>query len=121
MLIRTRDIRRKASAMVLLAVFLSMLFAVSLHRHPETADAASEETCADCEHHVRHAGHLSATTVHLHHCVLCQLQSTPYVPGQTALWKAFVPSFRMVYLPYSSFITGSTHHAYATRAPPYIV
>ena len=71
------ETRRRISAFFLLAVMLSMLMGVSLHHHEHQASV--EETCADCLHHVHHAGHLTAQTVDFHECVLCLLHSLPYL------------------------------------------
>ncbi len=74
MKIRTRS---RISAVFLLAVMLSMIFGVSLHNHGEQASVT--ETCAECQHHVHHAGHLTVQSVDFHECPLCQLHSVPYL------------------------------------------
>ena len=77
--------RRMRSALLLLLVYVPMMMTVALHRHggePETYVAAY---CNDCLHHVHH-GHLMATQHAAHDCVICQLQSMPFlVPVLTVL------------------------------------
>lgn len=69
--------QRRISATFLLAVILSMQYAISFHHHEYIAPQV--ETCSDCQHHVHHAGHFTAQAVHLHDCLLCQLHTLPAV------------------------------------------
>ena len=64
---------------LLLLVYLPMLLAVTFHHHGEAQVTHADFYCADCAHHVHHDGHLTALQNTMHDCVLCQLQSTPYL------------------------------------------
>ena len=64
---------------LLLLVYLPMLLAVTFHHHGEAQGTHADFYCADCAHHVHHDSHLTALQNTMHDCVLCQLQSTPYL------------------------------------------
>lgn len=71
--------RRLRAAWLLLWVYVSMTIAVSLHHHGGVEDVVVAVSCQDCAHHVHHDGHLFSLQHSLHDCVLCQLQSMPYL------------------------------------------
>ena len=73
---------------LLLLVYLPMLLAVTFHHHGEAQGTHADFYCADCAHHVHHDGHLIALQNTMHDCVLCQLQSTPYLAPSLVVWVA---------------------------------
>ena len=73
---------------LLLLVYLPMLLAVTFHHHGEAQGTHADFYCADCAHHVHHDGHLTALQNTMHDCVLCQLQSTPYLAPSLVVWVA---------------------------------
>ena len=72
--------KRLRSSWLLLLVYVPMLLAVTLHRHDGVQQADDAFYCEDCARNVHHYGHLVAFQPTLHACVLCQLQSIPYLP-----------------------------------------
>ena len=72
--------KRLRSSWLLLLVYVPMLLAVTLHRHDGVQEADAAFYCEDCARNVHHDGHLVAFQPALHACVLCQLQSIPYLP-----------------------------------------
>lgn len=72
--------KRLRSSWLLLLVYVPMLLAVTLHRHDGVQQADDAFYCEDCARNVHHDGHLVAFQPTLHACVLCQLQSIPYLP-----------------------------------------
>ncbi len=74
---------------LLLLVYLPMLLAITFHHHGEAQGTHADFYCADCAHHVHHDGHLVALQNTMHDCVLCQLQSTPYLAPSLLVWVAF--------------------------------
>ena len=73
---------------LLILVYLPMLLAVTFHHHGEAQGTHADFYCADCAHHVHHDGHLIALQNTMHDCVLCQLQSTPYLAPSLMVWVA---------------------------------
>ncbi|MBR7017994.1 MAG: hypothetical protein IKH99_04000 [Prevotella sp.] len=69
--------RRQLFAQILLAVFIPMLIATSLHRHQ--TDAMEGDSCVECIHHVPHGGHLTSHTISVDDCLLCQFSGLPYL------------------------------------------
>lgn len=70
---------RMRAAWLLLAIYVPLLLAVSLHRHNGCGETAAVEYCQECAHNIHHGGHLTAQQTTVHECVLCQLQSMPCV------------------------------------------
>lgn len=77
--------RRMIIARLLLAVFLPMLVATTLHTH----EAVKSDVCVECVNHTPHAGHLSASHHLIDDCVLCQLSSLPYLAATIALFTSY--------------------------------
>lgn len=78
---RTLEMKRRLTAWLLLSVFVPMMVMTVLHSHESTTSVAA---CADCDHHVAHAGHFSILGDHNCDCVLCQFTSIVFL-GSTAL------------------------------------
>ncbi len=76
---------RMRAAWLLLAIYVPLLLAVSLHRHNGCGEAAAVEYCRECAHNIRHGGHIAAQQTTAHECVLCQLQSMPCMVPLTLL------------------------------------
>ena len=70
--------KRIVSAWFLLSVFLLTTTLSALHIHQP---AAVTIDCVDCDHHVQHHGHMTATAASMHDCVLCQFLSLPFIPA----------------------------------------
>jgi len=68
---------RRHISVLLLTVFLSALLASSLHRHP--AVESHDPACAECVHHLPHAGHISSYAGPVADCVLCHFLGLPFV------------------------------------------
>ena len=73
-----------------------MMIAVTFHHHGEAQRADAAIHCQDCEHHVHHDGHLLALQHTMHDCVLCQLQSTPYLSPTLLTLVAFIVLHRII-------------------------
>ena len=79
------EIRRTIIARLLLAVFLPMLIATTLHTH----EAVQGDVCVECVNHTPHAGHFSASHHLFDDCVLCQLSSLPYLAATITLFTSY--------------------------------
>lgn len=64
-------------AWLLMLVYLPMMTAITFHHHSEAEGASVVSYCYDCEHHIHHDGHLTASKSFAHDCVLCQLHRPP--------------------------------------------
>ena len=73
---------------LLLLVYIPMLLVVTFHHHGEAQGSQAGFYCADCAHHIHHDGHLIVLQNTMHDCVLCQLQSTPYLAPSLVVWVA---------------------------------
>ncbi|SFF84244.1 hypothetical protein [Prevotella sp. KH2C16] len=69
-------VHRKFSAWILLGVFMPMLLLSVFHIHKMEKP---EDVCYECIHHVRHAGHITATTFSVNQCVLCEFLALVYL------------------------------------------
>ena len=72
-------------ARLLLAVFLPMLIATTLHTH----EAVQGDVCVECVNHTPHAGHLSVSNHLLDDCVLCQLCALPYLAATITVFTSY--------------------------------
>jgi len=79
--------KRRHIGFLLLTVFLSAWLASSLHRHP--AAVAGDPDCAECVHHLPHAGHISDYAGPVADCVLCHFLGLPFM---IMLVAAFLPA-----------------------------
>jgi len=77
--------RRTILARLLLAVFLPMLIATTLHTH----EAVQTDVCVECVNHTPHAGHLSVSNHLLDDCVLCQLCALPYLAATITVFTSY--------------------------------
>ena len=105
-------------ARLLLLVYLPLLIAVTFHHHSEAEKASDVPCCLDCINHVHHAGHLTAQTTFTHDCVLCQLQSLPYLVPTTVKIAVFVAIVHIVYIMSCPFVKMREDDVLSTRAPP---
>ena len=112
-------LKQRLSAWLLLAVFLPMLMLSALHTHavaPTSADA-----CVECVHHQPHAGHLTASTVTLSDCVLCQFFSLQYLEAAAV---TLIVAVSLVVMSSLAVVQGCPSRPltlHTSRAPPYLV
>mgnify|MGYP000852661083 CR=1 FL=1 len=104
---------------LLLLVYLPMLLAVTFHHHGEAQGTHADFYCADCAHHVHHDGHLIALQNTMHDCVLCQLQSTPYLAPSLVVWVAIAVLHLSPRRAFCSPCLCRAKGVKSTRAPPY--
>lgn len=115
-----QDNRRIRFAWLLLAVYMPLLLAVTFHHH-SAEEMNPAAYCQDCAHHIHHDGHLTATHAFGHDCVLCQLQSLPYVvPSFVGIAVLVVVSRVSTVDAYQSLPTRSVG-ILSTRAPPFSI
>ena len=90
-----------------------------LHHHQMVVGTAIE--CFECEHHVHHPGHLTATTSDHHDCLLCQFLSLVYTPAALLAVGSPVSPICVV-RPFSRcFVCSGTDLHKPSRAPPFIL
>ena len=104
---------------LLLLVYLPMLLVVTFHHHSEAQGTHADFYCADCAHHVHHDGHLIALQNTMHDCVLCQLQSTPYLAPSLVVWVAIIVLHLSPRRAFCSPCLCREKGVKSTRAPPY--
>ena len=104
---------------LLLLVYLPMLLAVTFHHHGEAQRTHADFYCDDCVHHVHHDGHLIALQNTMHDCVLCQLQSTPYLAPSLVVWVAIAVLHLSPRRAFCSPCLCRAKGVKSTRAPPY--
>ena len=115
-------IRRKKRiriAWLLLSVYLPMMIAVSLHRHGEAAVADTAFYCQDCVQHVHHAGHIMPLQNAFHDCVLCQLQTVPFLSAEAVVLFAVVGACCAIRVVVCSKCRQVANGVKSLRAPPY--
>jgi hypothetical protein len=108
--------RRHISAVVLLAIYLSVLLLSSVHLHPETA--LGMDACEQCVHHLPHGGHLSAGNGTAHDCLLCQFLSISYVAVAVAAVVFFANFRKLRYIASRPSDMLVVRGFVALRAPP---
>lgn len=112
-------LKRRFSAWLLLAVFLPMLMLSALHTHAVAPTAA--DACVECVHHQSHAGHLTASTVTLSDCVLCQFFSLQYLEAAAV---TLIVAVSLVVMSSLAVIQGCPSRPiilHTSRAPPYML
>ena len=100
-----------------MAVLLPMLVLSALHMHRDVATAA--DTCVECATNQPHAGHLTASTVSLTDCVLCQFYSMQYLEATVV---SLVAAVCLILLTRSTTIVRCPSrplNLYSSCAPPY--
>jgi len=109
--------RRKLTAFVLLAVYVSMLFIASLHVH---SSAFNERTvCEQCAHHQVHNGHLTASDGGQHVCLLCQFLTLSYTALAIATVVYFTKVSKIRYIAPEFQIDRISRGVVGLRAPPF--
>ncbi|MBR4839161.1 MAG: hypothetical protein IK005_01650 [Paludibacteraceae bacterium] len=68
--------KRGWTGIFLLAIYLILLSASSLHTHQHEKHDFS---CQDCISHVKHNGHISTASPTVGECLLCDFSTTPYL------------------------------------------
>ncbi|MCR5433096.1 MAG: hypothetical protein K6F20_01735 [Bacteroidaceae bacterium] len=109
------DVRRRISALILLAIYLPMLLLAGLHIHPELA-LSSE--CHQCVSHQPHAGHISSQGAAHHDCVLCQFRTLPALEAQTTSISLFIPVIQHHYVLADQPVVCMNVDSLRSRAPP---
>lgn len=95
-----------------------MLLAITFHHHSEAEGANATYYCYDCAHHIHHDGHLTSGQSFMHECVLCCLQSLPYLVPSIIHIAAFI-AIAFVALDMSCpFVMALSCDVRSTRAPP---
>lgn len=108
----------RITAIVLLAVYLSMLFISSFHVH--TTEFSAKDECEQCVNHVPHAGHLVAGIGSSHVCLLCQLQSLTYLVPVVAVAVVIVKESRLQRDTYEVQVARVACGIVGLRAPPVV-
>ena len=111
--------KRIRCSWLLLLVYLPMLLTITFHHHGETQGIHAYFYCADCAHHVHHDGHLIALQNTMHDCVICQLQSTPYLAPSIVVWVAITVLHLSPRRAFCSPCLCRAKGVKSTRAPPY--
>ena len=112
--------RRLRAAWLLLLVYVPMIIAVSLHHHGGVEDVAVAASCQDCAHHVHHDGHLLALQHSMHDCVLCQLQSMPYLSATVLVLSAVCVHYYIIRKTACARCCRRANDVWQGRAPPYL-
>lgn len=95
-----------------------MLIITGTHVHSN--EAYEEVLCVDCLNHVQHSGHFSTTGFHAHDCVLCSLQSLPFLAPVILLVLAYVCRKESLRPVLSVFCVRRDIDQCASRAPPFL-
>lgn len=111
------DNRRMRFAWLLMLVYLPMMTAITFHHHSEEG-ASVVSYCYDCEHHIHHDGHLTASKSFAHDCVLCQLHSLPYVVPTIIRIAVFIAIVHVALVTSCPFVKTRQGDIHSTRAPP---
>lgn len=112
------DNRRMRLAWLLMLVYLPMMIAITFHHHSEAEEATAVSHCYECEHHIHHAGHLTASQSFMHDCVLCQLHSLPYVVPTIVHIAVFIAMVHVALVLSCPFVKTRQGDIHSTRAPP---
>lgn len=112
--------RRLRTAWLLLLVYVPMMIAVSLHHHGEAEGAVVAASCQDCVHHVHHDGHLYSLQHSMHDCVLCQLQSMPYLSAAVLVLAAVYVHHYIIRKSACARCCWRANDVGLGRAPPYL-
>ena len=117
---RRIDNRRKKFAWLLLLVYVPMLLAITFHHHSGAEETAASY-CYDCAHHIHHDGHFTTTNTFTSNCVLCQLQSLPYVTPNIIRIATFIAITHVAFAVFILFAESRKSDINSTRAPPAFV
>ena len=106
-------------AWLLLAVYIPLLLAVTFHHH-SAEEMNPAAYCHDCANHIHHDGHLTATHAFGHDCVLCQLQSLPYIVPSFAGITVLVTVSHLTKMDACQSLVARSVGILSTRAPPFL-
>ena len=112
----TIEQRRDCFARILLSVFVPMLLLVTIHWHENVAGNA--DACVECVHHVPHSGHLTAQSLSIDNCLLCQFHALPYLPAAVVMLVALLPVDRMVCNLSTVAVESGQSSCISLRGPP---
>ena len=107
--------KRHIASWMLLAVYVPMLVFSSLHIHESHASTDTE--CAECVAHQCH-GHIGQTDSSSDDCVLCQFLSLTFTAAATAVVSFIFNVSRIINVPLSCAVCGTTWGNIVTRGPP---
>ena len=71
-----------------------MLLLAAFHWHDDETGKAN--ACVECVHHVPHSGHLTAQSLSIDNCLLCQFHALPYLPSAIVVVVALLPVSKTV-------------------------
>lgn len=115
------DNRRMRFAWLLMLVYLPMMTAITFHHHSEAEGASAVSYYYECEHHIHHDGHLTASQNFAHDCVLCQLHSLPYVVPTIVRIAVFIAMVHIALVTSCPFVKTRQGDIHSTRAPPVLL
>ena len=109
--------RTRIGSTLLLAVYLTALAGVFMHRH-EASGQSQEPECEQCVNHMPHAGHLTAFSGGLSDCVLCHFLGLPYVYTRTAALALPALVYKSIDTLEQNRSVSAFHDHVKSRAPP---
>lgn len=112
-----QETRRHIASWLLLAVFVPMLVLSSVHIHDEGETITTE--CADCVHHSCH-GHIAATTMWAHDCVLCQFLTLTMLAAAASVVVFLLSRGTRVFAPIYCRVAMLACGVVTLRGPPFV-
>ncbi|UKK47863.1 hypothetical protein L6475_11675 [Prevotella sp. E9-3] len=111
-----RNARRHISAVVLLAVYLSMVLLASFHVHPTSLNIVDD--CEMCVNHQAHGGHLTSGDSGQHVCLLCQFLTFNYLAVAVAAVVFILTKTPLYRAAFCAAIQLRSRGIIGLRAPP---
>ena len=109
--------RARIGSTFLLAVYLTALAGVFMHRH-EASGQRLEPECSQCVNHQPHSGHLLSFSGGLSDCVLCHFLGLPYVYTRTAALALPALVYKSIDTLEQNRSVSAFHNHVKSRAPP---